>query len=68
MDNSNRLQRRSAWTWRVWVGIVVGLAVVAGSSSSSRTPPVDRAASTEERPGSIVSAVGIGTSTADHVR
>lgn len=30
MDNSNRLQRRSAWTWRVWVGIVVGLAVVAG--------------------------------------
>jgi hypothetical protein len=24
------MQRRSGWTWKVWVGIVVGLAVVAG--------------------------------------
>jgi hypothetical protein len=30
MDNSSVMQRRSGWTWKVWVGIVVGLAVVAG--------------------------------------
>jgi hypothetical protein len=30
MDNSNGMQRRSGWTWKVWVGILVGLAVVAG--------------------------------------
>jgi len=30
MDNSSDIQRRSGWTWKVWVGIVVGLAVVAG--------------------------------------
>ena len=30
MDNSSGTQRRSGWTWKVWVGIVVGLAVVAG--------------------------------------
>ena len=30
MDNSSGIQRRSGWTWKVWVGIVVGLAVVAG--------------------------------------
>jgi hypothetical protein len=24
------MQRRSGWTWKVWVGIVVGLAVVVG--------------------------------------
>jgi hypothetical protein len=30
MDNPSGMQRRSRWTWKVWVGIVVGLAVVAG--------------------------------------
>ena len=30
MDDPRRMQRRSGWTWKVWVGIVVGLAVVAG--------------------------------------
>jgi hypothetical protein len=30
MDNSRGMQPRSGWTWKVWVGIVVGLAVVAG--------------------------------------
>jgi hypothetical protein len=30
MDNPSGMQRRSGWTWKVWVGIVVGLAVVAG--------------------------------------
>jgi hypothetical protein len=30
MDNSSGVQRRSRWAWKVWVGIVVGLAVVAG--------------------------------------
>jgi hypothetical protein len=30
MDNSRSMQPRSGWTWKVWVGIVVGLAVVAG--------------------------------------
>jgi hypothetical protein len=30
MDNSSGMQRRSGWSWKVWVGIVVGLAVVAG--------------------------------------
>jgi hypothetical protein len=30
MDNSGGTHRRSGWTWKVWVGIVVGLAVVAG--------------------------------------
>ena len=30
MDNSSGVQRRSGLTWKVWVGIVVGLAVVAG--------------------------------------
>ncbi len=30
MDNSSGMQRRSGWTWKVWVGIVVGLAVIAG--------------------------------------
>ena len=30
MDNSSGVQRGSGWTWKVWVGIVVGLAVVAG--------------------------------------
>lgn len=30
MDDSRGMQRRSGWTWKVWVGIVVGLAVVAG--------------------------------------
>jgi tetrahydromethanopterin S-methyltransferase subunit B len=29
MDNSSGMQRRDGWTWKVWVGIVVGLAVVA---------------------------------------
>jgi tetrahydromethanopterin S-methyltransferase subunit B len=29
MDNSGGMQRRDGWTWKVWVGIVVGLAVVA---------------------------------------
>ena len=29
MDNSS-MQRRSGLTWKVWVGIVVGLAIVAG--------------------------------------
>ncbi len=28
--DSSRMQRRSGWTWKVWVGIVVGLAIVAG--------------------------------------
>jgi hypothetical protein len=30
MDNSSGMQRRSGWSWKVWVGILVGLAVVAG--------------------------------------
>jgi hypothetical protein len=30
MDNPSGTQRRSGWTWKAWVGIVVGLAVVAG--------------------------------------
>jgi putative Ca2+/H+ antiporter (TMEM165/GDT1 family) len=30
MDNSSGMPRRSGWTWKVWVGIAVGLAVVAG--------------------------------------
>ena len=30
MDSSSGMQRRSGWTWKVWVGIAVGLAVVAG--------------------------------------
>jgi len=30
MDSSSGMQRRSGWSWKVWVGIVVGLAVVAG--------------------------------------
>jgi hypothetical protein len=30
MDKSSGMQRRGRWTWKVWVGIVVGLAVVAG--------------------------------------
>jgi hypothetical protein len=30
MDNPRSMQPRSGWTWKVWVGIVVGLAVVAG--------------------------------------
>jgi hypothetical protein len=30
MDDSSGMQRRSGWTWKVWVGIAVGLAVVAG--------------------------------------
>jgi hypothetical protein len=30
MDNSRSMQPRSGWTWKVWVGIVVGLVVVAG--------------------------------------
>jgi len=30
MDNSRGMQPRSTWTWKVWIGIVVGLAVVAG--------------------------------------
>jgi hypothetical protein len=30
MDNSSGVQRRGGWTWKVWVGIAVGLAVVAG--------------------------------------
>jgi hypothetical protein len=30
MDNSRGMQPRSGWTWKVWVGIMVGLAVVAG--------------------------------------
>jgi hypothetical protein len=30
MDNSSGMHRRSGWTWKVGVGIVVGLAVVAG--------------------------------------
>jgi len=30
MDNSSGVQRRSGRTWKVWAGIVVGLAVVAG--------------------------------------
>jgi hypothetical protein len=29
MDNSSGMQRHDGWTWKVWVGIVVGLAVVA---------------------------------------
>jgi hypothetical protein len=30
MDKSRGMQPRGGWTWKVWVGIVVGLAVVAG--------------------------------------
>jgi hypothetical protein len=30
MDDSSGMQRRSGWTWKVWVGILVGLAVVVG--------------------------------------
>jgi hypothetical protein len=30
MDDSSGVQRRSGWTWKVWVGILIGLAVVAG--------------------------------------
>jgi hypothetical protein len=30
MDRSSGAHGRSGWTWKVWVGIVVGLAVVAG--------------------------------------
>ena len=30
MDNSSGVQRRSGLTWKAWVGIVAGLAVVAG--------------------------------------
>jgi hypothetical protein len=30
MDNSRSMEPRNGWTWKVWVGIVVGLAVVAG--------------------------------------
>jgi hypothetical protein len=30
MDDPSGMQPRSGWTWKVWVGIVVGLAVVAG--------------------------------------
>jgi hypothetical protein len=30
MDGSSGSHGRSGWTWKVWVGIVVGLAVVAG--------------------------------------
>ena len=30
MDSSSGMQRRSGSTWKVWVGILVGLAVVAG--------------------------------------
>ena len=30
MDNSSGMKRRSGWTWKVGVGIVIGLAVVAG--------------------------------------
>jgi hypothetical protein len=30
MGSSSGMQRRSGWTWKVWVEIVVGLAVVAG--------------------------------------
>ena len=30
MDSSSGMQRRTGSTWKVWVGIVVGLAVVAG--------------------------------------
>jgi len=30
MDNSRGMQPRSGWTWKVWIAIVVGLAVVAG--------------------------------------
>jgi len=30
MDSSSGMQRRSGWTWKVWVGIAVSLAVVAG--------------------------------------
>jgi hypothetical protein len=30
MDNSSGVQRRSGRTWKLWVGIAVGLAVVAG--------------------------------------
>jgi hypothetical protein len=30
MDGSSGTHGRSGWTWKVWVGIVVGLAVVAG--------------------------------------
>ena len=30
MDNSRSMQPRSGWTWKVWIGILVGLAVVVG--------------------------------------
>ena len=30
MDDSSGMQRRSGSAWKVWVGILVGLAVVAG--------------------------------------
>jgi hypothetical protein len=30
VDRSSGAHGRSGWTWKVWVGIVVGLAVVAG--------------------------------------
>jgi hypothetical protein len=30
MDQSSGMQRRGGWTRKVWVAIVVGLAVVAG--------------------------------------
>ncbi len=30
MDSSSGVQRRSGWSWKVWVGIVVGLAAIAG--------------------------------------
>ena len=30
MENSSGMQRRSGWTWKAWVGIAVGLVVLAG--------------------------------------
>ena len=30
MDSSSGMGRRGGWTWKVWVGIVLAVAVVAG--------------------------------------
>jgi hypothetical protein len=30
MDKPSGMEHRSGWTWKIWVGVVVGLAVVVG--------------------------------------
>ena len=63
MDNRSGIKRRSGWTWKVWVGSLSAWRSSPGSSSSSRTPAVARAASTDEtlsrNAQPILSVVGI---------